>query len=278
MTTTQSTSASSLYDNNLYNFIHDEVSSKDPVILAEFKKLHRLNLLAIQNDLAIIKGEIQSAKAINPNHKVELRKLLRDYTQAIQDFRYMDTLAHLGEVESREHRLSLSFAFRSIGSAAGAPYDTRYLTLPTPLQQEQEPDAVREVLRDWLPKKWSWTSDERRWRGNEYIQGRLPNLYSPFVDRLARFLMAFLGGAALLVPMIVMVFNSSLAKSLIVTSIAVLLFAVFLALGIHSSNMDTLAATATYAAVLVVFVGTSLSSSSTGGNDLGLCNATTMGI
>ena len=89
--------------------------------------------------------------------------------------------------------------------------------------------------------------------------------------------MAFLGGAALLVPMIIMVFNSSLAKSLIVTSVAVFLFAVFLALGIYSSNMDTLVATATYAAVLVVFVGTSLSSSSTGGSGSGSSNTTTIG-
>lgn len=81
---------------------------------------------------------------------------------------------------------------------------------------------------------------------------------SPFVDRLARFIMAFVGGAALVVPMIIMVFSPSLTKSLVTTSVSVVLFAIFLALGISSSNQDTLAATATYATVLVVFVGTSL--------------------
>jgi hypothetical protein len=79
------------------------------------------------------------------------------------------------------------------------------------------------------------------------------------MDRFARFIMAFVGGAALVLLMIVMVFELSLAKSLVVTSVPVLLFAAFLALGINSSNTDTLTATATYAAVLVVSVGTSLS-------------------
>jgi len=70
--------------------------------------------------------------------------------------------------------------------------------------------------------------------------------------------MAFVGGAALLVPMIIMVFEASLSKSLITTSVSVLFFAGFLSFGISASNQDILAATATYAAVLVVFVGTSL--------------------
>jgi hypothetical protein len=57
--------------------------------------------------------------------------------------------------------------------------------------------------------------------------------------------------------MLIMTFDQSRTKSLITTSVAVLLFAAFLALGIKASNQDTLAATATYAAVLVVFVGAS---------------------
>jgi hypothetical protein len=69
--------------------------------------------------------------------------------------------------------------------------------------------------------------------------------------------MAFTGGASLIVPMLIMSFDPSRNKSLIVVSVSVLIFAVFLSSGIHASNQETLAATATYAAVLVVFVGTS---------------------
>jgi VIT1/CCC1 family predicted Fe2+/Mn2+ transporter len=168
----------------------------------------------------------------------------------------MSRLEVLNNVESREQQLSLTDNFQDIASKTGAPYNTRYLTLPSTLPQR--PDAVREALRKYLHKSLSWTKEEIRLRGNDYYQGRPPTIYSSFVDRLARFIMAFVGGAALLIPMAIMVFNSSLNKSLITTCVAVILFAGFLAFGISASNQDTLAATATYAAVLVVFVGTSL--------------------
>jgi hypothetical protein len=70
--------------------------------------------------------------------------------------------------------------------------------------------------------------------------------------------MTFVGGAVLVMLMIIMVFDSSLMKSLVTTAASVVLFVGFLVLGINSSNQDTLAVTVTYAAVLVVFVDTSL--------------------
>ena len=168
----------------------------------------------------------------------------------------MRQLDVLDEVEAREQQLSLTDSFQDLASKRGAPYNTRYLRLPSTLQQK--PDAVREVLRKYLHKSLSWTKEEKRLRRNDYYHGRPPQIYSTFVDRFARFIMAFVGGAALLIPMIIMVFDASLSKSLITTSVSVLLFAGFLSFGISASNQDTLAATATYAAVLVVFVGTSL--------------------
>ena len=57
--------------------------------------------------------------------------------------------------------------------------------------------------------------------------------------------------------MLAMSFNPSTTKSLVVVSAAVVLFALLMSLSFHTDNKDTLTATATYAAVLVVFVGTS---------------------
>lgn len=80
---------------------------------------------------------------------------------------------------------------------------------------------------------------------------------SGFVDKLARFIVAFIGGAALVVPMLIMRLPEvTLTKSLVTVSVAVLLFAVVLSLVLRASNTDTMVSTATYAAVLVVFVGT----------------------
>jgi hypothetical protein len=60
-------------------------------------------------------------------------------------------------------------------------------------------------------------------------------------------------------PMIIIVFRRSLTKSLVVSFLGTIIFA--LALAVKARNLkgiDILAATAAYAAVLVVFVGTSL--------------------
>jgi len=74
-----------------------------------------------------------------------------------------------------------------------------------------------------------------------------------------RLWMGSFGGLALIVPMFIMVLHRSLNASLIVTSVGTVLFAFALALAARSlKGMDVLAATAAYAAVLVVFVGTSL--------------------
>ena len=57
--------------------------------------------------------------------------------------------------------------------------------------------------------------------------------------------------------MLIMVFAPSTVKSVSTVSAAVLLFASVMAFGVRAGNVETLVATATYAAVLVVFVGTS---------------------
>jgi hypothetical protein len=77
---------------------------------------------------------------------------------------------------------------------------------------------------------------------------------------------AIFGGFALVAPMLIMTLNSSRNKSLITVSVAVFIFAVVFAFGANGSSVkDILAATAAYAAVLVVFVGTSSGSASSGG-------------
>ncbi|KAL5313045.1 hypothetical protein ACEPPN_019472 [Leptodophora sp. 'Broadleaf-Isolate-01'] len=81
----------------------------------------------------------------------------------------------------------------------------------------------------------------------------------------SRLVMALFGGIALIAPMLVMVFHPSRSVSLITSSLATFLFAIILAFGARdSTGKDVLAATAAYTAVLVVFVGTSMTTSTTG--------------
>lgn len=75
------------------------------------------------------------------------------------------------------------------------------------------------------------------------------------MDRIVRLIVAFIGGAFLVVPMLVMTLHQSQTKSLITASLSVVFFAIAISFGFKTTNVETLVATATYAAVLVVFVG-----------------------
>lgn len=71
--------------------------------------------------------------------------------------------------------------------------------------------------------------------------------------------MGLLGGVALIAPVLVMTLNPSLVGSLVTTLISTLVFALLVVIfATDSSGKDVLASTAAYAAVMVVFIGTSL--------------------
>jgi hypothetical protein len=71
---------------------------------------------------------------------------------------------------------------------------------------------------------------------------------------VAKFIIGTLGGSALIMPMVIMALDSSLNKCLIVVSVSLVVFALVVGLVFETDNKDTIVATATYAAVLVVFV------------------------
>jgi len=84
---------------------------------------------------------------------------------------------------------------------------------------------------------------------------------SAFANCLA---MTLFGGMALIAPTLIMALHPSLTTRLVTTCVATLLFALALAVGAEgASGKDVLAATAAYAAVLVVFLGTSMATTQT---------------
>lgn len=123
-------------------------------------------------------------------------------------------------------------------------------------------DPLRAALMRRLPVALSYSSEEKRQRPREYEEGREPLQLSAFVDRTVRFSVAMAGGVFLVGPMLIMALGPSRTKSLVTVSVALVVFSMVLAFGIRVSNVETLLATATYAAVLVVFVGTSTGNSS----------------
>jgi hypothetical protein len=173
---------------------------------------------------------------------------------AIRDYEYLYKLIPITDSQAKVECLDLEQAFEEIGDLADDPGGYGRFDDPSLISS----DPLRDILKQKLPRRVTYTKREMDRRIDEYLAGKPPEEVSPFVDKLARFIVAFLGGTSLIVPMLIMRLPAvNLAKSLITVSVAVLLFAGALSIGFKASNSDTMVATATYAAVLVVFVGTS---------------------
>ena len=130
------------------------------------------------------------------------------------------------------------------------------------------------------PRGWLYSAPYRRSIGSGleiFLQAHLPNWLSQsnsektnepayFTKRIlptmsvrfiASMILSLCSGASIIVPMVIMSFNGSTTKSLVTVSVAVVLFGFVLAAVVKVSSGNLIAATATYAAVLVVFVGVS---------------------
>ncbi len=94
-----------------------------------------------------------------------------------------------------------------------------------------------------------------RHRTEDFLVGKALEKVPPLIGRLARFMIAFLGSLTLVVP--IAKIHQSLLKSLMASSVAVVVFAALLSLVCRASKPDTLAAIAIYVAVVTVFVGKS---------------------
>lgn len=92
----------------------------------------------------------------------------------------------------------------------------------------------------------------------ELDRGRL--LERSFLERImSRLHMALFGGVALIAPVILMTLNPTITADLVTVSVATALFSLFMVIfATDMSGRDVLASTAGYAAVMVVFLSTSL--------------------
>jgi hypothetical protein len=160
--------------------------------------------------------------------------------------------------EDRKQRLKAGFPRMTTEFRNTRPFESHYYFLD---DNSVKVDAIRDNLRQWLPSRLSYSHHERRYRAKEFEDSKAPVEVSSFVDTLARLIVALIGIAALVVPMLIMGIHASQTKSLVTVSIFTVLFAVILSFGLKTTNIETLLSTATYSAVLVVFVGTNTNSS-----------------
>jgi VIT1/CCC1 family predicted Fe2+/Mn2+ transporter len=128
------------------------------------------------------------------------------------------------------------------------------------MSPDRDPKSSRlaSALNKLLPATFTYTKWEKAARKPfwEYLP---PEQITLGVRIVASTIIAISGGALLIVPMVIMSFHSNRTKSLVTVSCSVLLFGFFLGVVIRSKSSEIFLATATYAAVLVVFVGTGTS-------------------
>jgi len=245
-------------ERNLVDYVNISLDNEEEFHFLRFEFLQRLNIVHLQVDLARLKSRILQDGSVSSEDLQSLKNTMRDYATAIRDYQCLRSKKKLGMTEMHKRRLRLEHYFRSQNDFH-FPFKSHY----SYFQEEDEPiDPLRGFFMRNLPSLLAYSREERGQRPTEYSEGKPPKTVSKFVDRLARFLVAFTGGIFLVVPMIIMTLGNSQTKSLVTVSIMVALFALILSFIIRVSNIETLVSTATYAAVLVVFVGTTTNSNS----------------
>ncbi|CEI41519.1 unnamed protein product [Fusarium venenatum] len=231
------------YGDRLFRYVFDQ-GQQEPRFLI-FRGLQLMNIFNMQNDLArLIKHDYDNkdrrtpADTLGPYHRDTHCPLThRPIANAIRDYEYLTRLTPITGPQARRGRLDLERAPAIVIS-------------PTP-----PTDNLCEVLKRHLPFSMTNVNHDYQNRTKKYFNNEPPEQVSPMVD-LARFLVVFLGGSMLVVPMLVMRLPEvTVVKSLVTVSISV--FAIAGALSIFSKASYTETMVATYAAVLVVFVGVS---------------------
>lgn len=257
----------------IFQYIKTSIDDEETFHFMGFEFLQRLNIVQIQNDLIVARDEIFASRC--NDKKAELKALLNDYGEytmfcsresysmckasAVRNYNYVHEMRRLDHrtTEDRKQRLKAGFPRMVTEFRNTRPFESHYYFLN---DNSVKVDALRDNLRQWLPSRLSYTHQERRYRAKEFEEGKAPVEVSTFVDRLARFIVAVIGIASLVIPMLIMSIRASQTKSLITASVSTVLFAIVLSFGLKTTNVETLVSTATYSAVLVVFVGANTNS------------------
>ncbi|KAK4501455.1 hypothetical protein PRZ48_007264 [Zasmidium cellare] len=175
-------------------------------------------------------------KTGSPGLASDMSPLLLQYSQLIEA---------LSNIESKDRAFEEDFLFNKDDKM------TRYSGMRRRIsRKDKDSDRVHESLRSNIVLAvlgYIYT-----WDVADGLKRRFGNL----TKTLDRLLVGLAGGASLLVPMILMTFETSRTARLIIVSVATMLFATAMALT-TTSKENVITATTAYAAILVVYIGSS---------------------
>jgi hypothetical protein len=130
-------------------------------------------------------------------------------------------------------------------------------------EEFEKQNQLYSILIWALPKEWTWSREEKESRPLSYSsdsqgeKGFHPRQASLGVQIIGSTIIALFSGACIIAPMVFMSIRPDHSKNLITVSVSVVVFGFFLAAVVQMRSKEIFVATATYAAVLVVFVGAS---------------------
>jgi len=204
--------------------------------------------------------------------RAKLRNLVREYQDAIQRWRSTQQLTIKPTKE-------IAFWFVKLAKNLHEP---NYINHEESLEgmdisvEDTESDSIKSWLQSFLPVTVAVPETQRDRQANlerklssinfsgqynEYITAlrRRPKKLklTSTMTRFATFTISLMGGVSLIVPMVVLIYTTPISIKIVIISISVLAFAAMLAVFTRAKNQELLVATAAYAAVLVVFVGSS---------------------
>jgi hypothetical protein len=129
------------------------------------------------------------------------------------------------------------------------------------VEESEKQSRLKDALNWALPNAWTWTKLERKARPlsyDRYLAGEKefgPRQISTTAQIISSLIIATVAGGFIIAPIAIMRSYSYHGQNLLTVSLWVILFGFFLAAVVQAKNQEIFIATATYAAVLVVFVG-----------------------
>ncbi|KAL5328122.1 hypothetical protein ACEPPN_005830 [Leptodophora sp. 'Broadleaf-Isolate-01'] len=263
----------SLYGKSLVN--SDMKTGRTTVNLTGLNKirLHRLQrkllLEALRVKYGMSEGKDETSEANadgrgDVGRKPDLRNSdIQDYVQALKDQEYIKSCALRGKSNdpfivssANPHsrlfmRECIEECFDQVQASLGSsPSDAAIELL---LQIQMDLDLLEPLSTAVNIQSWDLFGGSRYKRNKK-------EAFEQFLERVG---MAVIGGAFLIGPMLVMVLVPGQNTSLITASVCVFAFGIVVSWFLEK-KFDVLSATAAYAAVLVVFVGTSTGVASVG--------------
>ncbi|KAF2027726.1 hypothetical protein EK21DRAFT_114516 [Setomelanomma holmii] len=185
-----------------------------------FTRLHHLNLHGFEVELEAKLASLSEGHAPDQADLEKLRSLLRDYCQAIQDYEY------ISQAQFKPPR----------GHELYPLYETLLPTLYARLRKHPDNSNFRpEACEDNLYR----------------------TIMTPHRSFATKVLCAIIGALVLIMLMMVMTLRPNVRTSLVTSSVLIAVVAVGIILLSDGTWRDVLGMTVPYAAVLVVFVGTS---------------------